>query len=32
MSAQSKGFVIGLTVGIVATYWYTQSMNVKTNK
>lgn len=32
MSAQSKGFVIGLTVGIVATYWYTQSMNAKTNK
>lgn len=26
MSAQSKGFVIGLTVGIVATYWYTTSM------
>jgi hypothetical protein len=32
MSAQSKGFVIGLTVGIVATYWYTQSMNSKTAK
>jgi hypothetical protein len=32
MSAQSKGFVIGLTVGIVATYWYTSMTNAKTNK
>lgn len=29
MSAQTKGFVIGLTVGIVATYWYVGSIQNK---